>query len=1449
MIETLPTIIAKTYVMSKKDPRMTKDYQYFAVEYSLGVLCALGYAVLSTHRKTPSKKYDIDYSKMSMGLWLSLLREICKEIHTLSEQEIRANKLLQVFHQIGASDLLDTVGTFVSKRNHDMHGNPIAQNDLERELAERDALIIPILQVWQQLSDWSFVVFENTIFEAGQIVYVGSRLRGENPSPLEIRVAGLTDETKPRKHVLYFVNLTDTRQCYTLSPLLLWSFNSSPPRMTLFSKLLTRGQPKLEYNSTDGANRVALDTVKETPLQGLSSAFYAFLYRYRPSRLTAPEVEASFCLSQQSGRINDDVFIVSFTIRNQSNDCTLHSIQADLIFGSEVSIEAYETDDIEVSLIQTEQGLVRLHIDDLETGEECSEKLFALKFTEQGHHQLPPVQIRYQYSRMLNEDESLREDFIEIAGAGIEVIDPNSPTPFRPILNTNLSVPKMYNIDIGDHVEIVLEIQNIGFAVADQVDVELVLPDELVIVQGHKVLQTTINPRESKAFTITAVCWKPGVYNVFLRDVSYTGTQGKRFVSSSTREMYLLIQSNQRKELEYRMRQAYEDLYLEAHEEEQLQILFDKTSSVDELLFRQMERNVRRDRIVEIFKSKLSGYDIEPSELNVKEDRTLVYSVHDIPVFGILLDVNGEPMQDTRCLGLRTFERKEAIQKEAAVPQLPLIQEWISYEVIEKDEKYRDRFFFRWFTGMEQSLKKILKGRRLMQLLSEKLGCESLQFSKDTFELTFSPADRMKIDAAFTGQICLRVDVSNYDHQHIVFELPKTELRLSNEQKSAGYQNYKNDLTAATRVSKRVGFRIDWKRESLETVEQKCLKLWNIVVEAWMYPMCTKDKVGGAKKYMAQITSHVQSLIDSGLCFLWDDQKRLWFMTLDADDKASLLQTPMGNRWGYIYHTGKSTIHIGLRCRQGLMVPADIQSSVLFVQREGLLFAQWNVNQNADHLEALLELISYQHVHLTNPFLISSSLFGAWMTYLINKSGHLAYELIQQVTQAAIPVTDVSKRLNISSSRAKKVYRALTSASDSLCCLDNEQLRVNTPYVTLLNQWFQDQQVNLQMMQQTFALIREGLTALFPPNEGWMIHTPEHLGSYQTIQVYKQSWLYGVHQECKLALGIEANRPFFTNLTAVGVVGRFVDDHHQALRIPLFQAVQESPDFSEQALKQSQWWPIYTSTPDDIRDTGGVDWRFTTLELQQAFATKVCEQLERWKVFEPHIDELVQNHHRVLKQDWQEQMASMIQQEVYQSIPVTETRLSLPENTLIQELMIFTPRLRADLFEYIEGKSCQSVFSSVQETKHDMWERKGVVIESKEPLIEIFAGCLIARQSTQCVLLDPIGGIDLGITMTVRTTSKHSMQSGEALVATDEWNQLIERLLTSDHEGVIVEPSIHTKSIVHHIQHQVPLINLWTDSSTTEERYTTALQWILNSLNLLLEGAELHRLMETTNQQ
>ncbi len=149
--------------------------------------------------------------------------------------------------------------------------------------------------------------------------------------------------------------------------------------------------------------------------------------------------------------------------------------------------------------------------------------------------------------------------------------------------------------------------------------------------------------------------------------------------------------------------------------------------------------------------------------------------------------------------------------------------------------------------------------------------------------------------------------------------------------------------------------------------------------------------------------------------------------------------------------------------------------------------------------------------------------------------------------------------------------------------------------------------------------------------------------------------------------------------------------------------------------------------------------------------------------------------------------------------------------------------------------SCQPVLSNVQQTKHNVWERKGVVIESKEPLIEMFTGCLIARNSKQFALQDPMGGIDVGITLTVRRKSKWSTISGEEIVSTEAWNHLVERLLNSEHEGTIIESPMPTRSVVSGIQFQIPALSLWTDCTTTEERYDIFVQWIQNGLNLLIQ--------------
>ena len=88
------------------------------------------------------------------------------------------------------------------------------------------------------------------------------------------------------------------------------------------------------------------------------------------------------------------------------------------------------------------------------------------------------------------------------------------------------------------------QIENIGFAIANNADLELVLPDKFQLIDGKKILDTTIQPREKRTFSLMLCCWNAGVYDVFLRDVSYTDVHGKRFVSSATRGLYVLIQSN-----------------------------------------------------------------------------------------------------------------------------------------------------------------------------------------------------------------------------------------------------------------------------------------------------------------------------------------------------------------------------------------------------------------------------------------------------------------------------------------------------------------------------------------------------------------------------------------------------------------------------------------------------------------------------------------------------------------------------------------------------------------------------------------------------------------------------------------------------------------------------------------------------------------------------------------
>ncbi|MAA80606.1 MAG: hypothetical protein CL916_15225, partial [Deltaproteobacteria bacterium] len=923
----------------------------------------------------------------------------------------------------------------------------------------------------------------------------------------------------------------------------------------------------------------------------------------------------------------------------------------------------------------------------------------------------------------------------------------------------------------------------------------------------------------------------------FLRDVSYIDTHGKRFVSSATREVYLLIQSNKRKMLEYTMMQVYEDLYLEPHEEERLQTIFEQTSSVDHTLYRQMEQNTRRNRIVEIFEGKLSDYNVEPSELIVKGNRTLVYSAHDIPIFGILLDIEGVPLHDTKCVGLRTFQRKEALHKEPIIPQLPLIQEWISYEVVEKDIRYRDNFFYAWFAGMEQSLRKILKGRRLLQQLSITLGCESLIFSKDAYILSFSPSDRIKIDEGFIGKICLRIDESNYDHHHIVFQLPDTRLRLSDHQKSLGYTYYTKRLKPATQRTERVGFKINWKKESIENMERSCILLWNIVIELWMFPMCTRESIGGAKAYMDPITTHLQSLIPSGLCFTKEEQKFLWFSTLKPDEKASIFKLPLDKRWGYMYHTGKSTIHIGLRCREGLLVPPSLQSSVTFCNREGLLFAQWNVNKNSAALDELLSMIDYHHEN-TKPFLMSQSLFVSWMTYLVHKGGYIIYELIQHIQGTSVSVAELSGLLEIPENRVRRLCRVITGAKDHLCVIQEGRLFLNSEYETCLTSWLQYQEQNHQMIYNTLSFIEKKLNTIFPSEGGWVVEFSRRFRASRIIQVSKQSWCYGMMKEQQVAIAIEANRGFFNSVKLIGVVGQFSDEHHHPLRDALFHAVQSHTVLGEREVKQSQGWLVSSSMPKEIQETGGAEWTYTTLELQQQLAKALCQELELWKDFEAEIDDFVQKHKHMLELAWNKEMEAVYQQPMYRGLVFTEEILSLSPLKLSKELLENTRSLCIDINQYIEEQSWQTTLRKVQMTGYSVWDRKGIIIESSLPILELFVGCLNTQTSDGHTRIDDQGGIDLAITLSVRRKSAQSNVLGANVIVTDEWNQLVERLNQAEHDWIVKDEEDQSNSIVYSIQLNIPLSNIWKGCSTAEERYNTYRNWIQKGLDLVMQNGE-----------
>ena len=1467
MLEGIPTLLAKLYQSTQKEPSMAKDYQYFTVEYSLATLCAIGYSVVREHCPQYKESHSVDYGKMSMGLWMQLLRGLCKEIADLKATD----SVVQTFRQMHTSGLLQQVGEFIQKRNHDMHGNPIRPDTLIEELRSRDALIKPLIDIWGGMPEWRLVYFDKIAFDNGNVVYYGYQLSGMTASSIELFSQGTddSDDAQINIHELYFVNVHNMRQRYAVSPLLIWSSNTSPQRVGVFSKSIVRGQERIEYNSIEGPINIVLKDTNDTPLKSLRSHFYTFLYRFNPNRTRPPEVEASWRIDNKSLEVHQTL-AVTLEVQNGSREHILRDLQLHLVFDSDIQVSPQDSTGCSVVYReQNQQGIVEIIIPEISAKDTLQLPVFELIYAEQGHYRLPTAEMKYTYidQSLLNDDDDETDsknasfqDNIEIGNVDFEVIDPNSTTPFRPIINTNMYVRQDRGIDIGDEFELVLELENIGFAVADHVNVELVLPDGFIVHQGQKIVNTVVQPRDKVTLSLKLSCWKANIYSVFLRDISYTNVHGKRFVSSATRELYILIQSNKRKTFEYTMIQAYEDLYLEEHEEQELNRLKSITPGITDAIYRQMTLNIRRQRIIELFEDRFAKYTYEPKEVRSRERRDVFYMVHGIPVFGLCLSGDERAISQTQCLSLRTMMRKKAMDKTIVHPYSPLIGEGVFYEEIQKDMSYRDQFFKHWFAMIEKSLKQWLRYREMMNAMADYIGGEQVIFKDNVFSIELSQDDQQRIRAESQTLISLCVDTENYEKAHCVFQLPSCVVSqvLNDVQKASGIQYYTQRLAPASRQTRSVGFVIQWnKKLQVSDVLERMKELWHFVSKQWMIELLNPEVIGGAQTHSKKLSESLLSL-DEGTLYIvqsTEDARFKWLST-NRLGRVNTLQIPPSSCWGYFRAT-KSSIYIAVRCKEGLDIPEELGASLNLVLREGLVFHEWKINSMIDQLPLIISLLQEQHRSVQSDYRVPPMVFERWMAETIHNYGFIFFELVQYLSvHGRVSVFSLKEILQTSKYRVNRILNEYISEVENehrvIQRVDND-LFLNEIYRTDVQQWLSKQEVVQSQIHATLSMIEEKLEQQFPSTEDWVVEISKTLRVWSMIRVYKSSWQYGVYQEHCLAIALFIDRPYLNQLTKVGILGRFVDKKRSQIGDDLHQMVSKHSDFSSCTVKKSEYWPAYlqiSKTLPHLHSTGGAQWKYTTLEAQQQFAQQVVDSMIPFAGFASDIQQTVDRDHLLLKEEWLQTQVNRYQNPTYHSLAITEQKLQLEDYTLAKELPQFHARLLTEDWSMVNDVLVwpwekASLKKEGRQTKFSMWGRMGINLGSPSWKPGVFIGCLLDGTDHKEALVDPDGGVDLAVIVSVHRSAGQEQISGEEFVAFAEWQNLVERLCQTETELTVIDHLRQKKSNRWHPLHiRKPLADIWKDCSNTEERYQQYLFWLREGVKLLVAGGELQSIIE-----
>jgi len=592
-------------------------------------------------------KLNFDLGMMSIGKWNQVTRDTAGVLFDATSKGKDNDFLAENIgsnYQKTSSLWNKNINELIRLRNRDAHGEVISDEALAGELNNRQKLLDQLMKEMNYLAGYKLIVPIDDEVKEGVLVHICKDLSENAENIIELKDE-IELKTEIDRYGTYLYN-TKKKTCLALNPMVV-NYNSSPENEELDTYVYSKtanNKKDLHYSNFQGA----LD-LKESNQSSVGSLVtpHELCREFSKFRVTVedenlinrkePKISIHRKFKSGSSIIDEDVFF-NVTIQNNGDadaqDLTTaldfprkgfqlyHNVDDELITGG----ESYQKKShmIEISELPAKQS------------SKHSYKFRARNFG--GQYQFDEMAMTYSFfdensEKMItpNPDEGVN---VALADPVMHhVLDPNDPEGQVPIVNLKLSYSE-HTPKIGDEIDFIVEVENIGKSIANDVDIHIFPPPaEMDLISGSTSWRGNINPSSKVTRKFKLRPRKQGIFGIKMRDILYTNSQGDLFKTLAYEDHKILVQNDTKNKYRFMMEDVWEDLEVEDTEQMRIdnQPDFKKFISENQETAQKILNDVKVRAVKKVMNDILSRISLPVKQITKKG--MIGYCLGDYPFF------------------------------------------------------------------------------------------------------------------------------------------------------------------------------------------------------------------------------------------------------------------------------------------------------------------------------------------------------------------------------------------------------------------------------------------------------------------------------------------------------------------------------------------------------------------------------------------------------------------------------------------------------------------------------------------------------------------------------------------------------------------------------------------------------------------------------------------------